>query len=60
MNQSVPEHVDGGLALLQYDVPHQGFVLAIFGFHVYEDNLAEDGAEPFNLDLDRPANGALE
>jgi hypothetical protein len=60
MNQSVPEHVDRGLALLQHNVPYERFVRVIFWFHVSKNDLAKDGAKPLELNQDWPANSALE
>jgi len=54
----VPEHVHGGLALLQRDVAHEGRVAAFLWLHVQEEHLARDGLETFESDLDRPANAA--
>ena len=51
MNQSGSEHIDGGLALFQYDIPYEGFVVAILRLHVHKNDLAKNGAKSLDLNL---------
>ena len=52
-NESMPEHVDRGLRLLENDVAKQRLVRSVLGRHVEEDDLVVDRTEPFDLNFDR-------
>ncbi len=50
MDESVAEHVNGSLALLQHNVADTRLELSVFGLHVHKNDLAENRFEPFDPD----------
>jgi len=55
----MPQHVDGGLALLERYVAEQRLEQTVARLHVEKQNLAIDRLEPLDADFDRTADRSL-
>jgi len=55
MRKPVIRHVNGGLALLKYNIPDQWLIVAVLRFHIDKQNLIEDWPEALYLYSHRPA-----
>src|SRR5437667_208518 len=54
--EPVVDHVDGDTRLLEGHVADQRLVAPVLGFHLHEEELADDRVETRDADHDRPAD----